>query len=130
MGKPSGILTADTLDSADPAIWAKVRSAFAEALGLDDDEVELQHKIIEELDAESLDFLDIAFRLERAFRGARPLGRPRRGVERAQRVTDPALGSISGVELSLRMPDAIPPSSAPGGPETRSHREEGRCDRS
>ena len=81
MGVPSGILTADTLDAADPAIWAKVRSAFAEALGLDDDEVELHHKIIEELDAESLDFLDIAFRLERAF----DIKIPRGGIESAAR---------------------------------------------
>ena len=67
MSPAPGILTADTLDQADPAIWDKVRDAFAEALGLDEDEVELHHKIIEDLDAESLDFLDIAFRLERAF---------------------------------------------------------------
>ena len=48
---------------------------------MDDDEVELQHKIIEELDAESLDFLDIAFRLERAF----DIKIPRGGIESAAR---------------------------------------------
>jgi acyl carrier protein len=81
MSPAPGMLTADTLDQADPAIWEKVRDAFAEALGLDEDEVELHHKIIEDLDAESLDFLDIAFRLERAF----DIKIPRGGIESAAR---------------------------------------------
>lgn len=76
-----GILTVDNLEEADPVIWGKLRAAFAEALGLDEDEVELHHKIIEELDAESLDFLDIAFRLERAFN----IKIPRGGIEGAAR---------------------------------------------
>ncbi len=75
------LLTADTLDQADDAIWSKVRTAFAEALGLDEDEVELNSRIIEELDAESLDFLDIAFRLERAF----DIRVPRGGIEKTAR---------------------------------------------
>ena len=79
---PTGYLTHEALDDAsalDPDVWPKVRTAFAEALGLDDDEVEPGHKIIEELDAESLDFLDIAFRLERAF----DIKIPRGGIEDA-----------------------------------------------
>ena len=74
-------LTADTYDTADTDVWAKVQVAFAEALGLDEDEVELSSLIIEELDAESLDFLDIAFRLERAF----DIKIPRGGIEKAAR---------------------------------------------
>jgi acyl carrier protein len=74
-------LTADTYDSADDEVWEKVRTAFAEALGLDDDEVELDSLIISDLDAESLDFLDIAFRLERAF----DIKIPRGGIEKAAR---------------------------------------------
>lgn len=74
-------LTADTYDAADPDVWEKVQGAFAEALGLDEDEVELSSLIIEELDAESLDFLDIAFRLERAF----DIKIPRGGIEKAAR---------------------------------------------
>ena len=74
-------LTADTYDAADADVWAKVRTAFAEALGLDDDEVELDSLIISDLDAESLDFLDIAFRLERAF----DIKIPRGGIEKAAR---------------------------------------------
>jgi len=75
------IITADTLDQADPIVWGKVRSAFAEALGLDDEEVALHNTIVDDLGAESLDFLDIAFRLERSF----DIRIPRGGIETAAR---------------------------------------------
>jgi acyl carrier protein len=81
---PTGMLTHAQLDdpaALDPQIWPGVQNAFAEALGLDDDEVLPSSKIIEELDAESLDFLDIAFRLERAF----SIKIPRGGIESAAR---------------------------------------------
>ena len=48
-------------------VFEVVRTCFAEALGLDEDEVTLDAFVIEDLGAESLDFLDIAFRLEEAF---------------------------------------------------------------
>ena len=76
---PNGILKAANFEAADPEVWSKVQTAFAEALGLDDDEVELNHRVIADLDAESLDFLDIAFRLERAF----GIKIPRGGIEQA-----------------------------------------------
>ena len=65
----------------DEKIWLDVQDAFAEALGFDTDEIEFGSKIIEELEAESLDFLDIAFRLERAF----SIKIPRGGIEQAAR---------------------------------------------
>ena len=68
-------------DYVDVAIWTKVQQAFAEALGFDEDEIEFDSKIIEELEAESLDFLDIAFRLEREF----DVKIPRGGIEKAAR---------------------------------------------
>jgi len=61
----------------DPPIWEKVQHAVAEALGLDDDEVELDARLIDDLGAESLDFLDLVFRLERAF----SIKIPRGGIE-------------------------------------------------
>ena len=64
-----------------PDIWAKVQAAFAEVFGFDDDEITFDAKIIEDLEAESLDFLDIAFRLERAFN----IKIPRGGIEQAAR---------------------------------------------
>jgi len=61
----------------DPVNWAKVQDAFAAALGLEEDEIELDSKLIEDLGAESLDFLDIVYRLERAF----DIKIPRGGIE-------------------------------------------------
>ncbi len=48
-------------------VYDKVRDCFVEALGVDDEEVEKGARVIDDLGAESLDFLDIVFRLERAF---------------------------------------------------------------
>lgn len=64
--------------NVDMAVWTKVRDAFAEALGQDEDEIQYDSKVIGDLGAESLDFLDIAFRLERAF----DIKIPRGGVEK------------------------------------------------
>ena len=65
----------------DLEIWEKVQDIFADSLGFDTDEVEFQSKIIGDLEAESLDFLDIAFKLERAFN----IQIPRGGIEKAAR---------------------------------------------
>ena len=48
-------------------IFDKVREALVEALGVDDDEVVADATLQGDLDAESIDFLDIVFRLEKAF---------------------------------------------------------------
>jgi len=48
-------------------IYAKVRTALVEALSVDEDEVTPQAKLTTDLGAESIDFLDIVFRLEKAF---------------------------------------------------------------
>jgi acyl carrier protein len=48
-------------------IFDKVREALVDALGVDEDEVTPQATLRGDLDAESIDFLDIVFRLEKAF---------------------------------------------------------------
>jgi acyl carrier protein len=48
-------------------IFDKVREALVDALGVDDDEVTPTATLQGDLDAESIDFLDIVFRLEKAF---------------------------------------------------------------
>ncbi|GIW75076.1 MAG: acyl carrier protein [Phycisphaerae bacterium] len=48
-------------------IYAKVKEVLVDALGVDDDEVTPQAVIRDDLGAESIDFLDIMFRLEKAF---------------------------------------------------------------
>ena len=48
-------------------ILANVRDVLVDALAVDDDEVVNEAKLVEDLGAESIDFLDITFRLEKAF---------------------------------------------------------------
>ena len=52
---------------SDEEIFDKVREALVDALGVDDDEVTPEATLQGDLDAESIDFLDIVFRLEKAF---------------------------------------------------------------
>lgn len=48
-------------------IRAKVQDVLAEVLGIDEDEVTPRATLTGDLGAESIDFLDIVFRLEQAF---------------------------------------------------------------
>lgn len=48
-------------------VFAKVQEALVDALGVDDDEVTPEAKMVGDLGAESIDFLDIVFKLEKAF---------------------------------------------------------------
>lgn len=55
-------------------ITSKVRQALVDALGVDEDEVKPTARIGADLGAESIDFLDIVFRLEKAFNIKIPRG--------------------------------------------------------
>jgi len=57
------------------AVYPKVAGIIADALGVDAAEVKLDVPLIEGLDAESIDFLDLVFRLERAFGVKIPRGK-------------------------------------------------------
>ena len=48
-------------------IFTKVQGVLVDALGVDEEEVTPQAALREDLGAESIDFLDIVFRLEKAF---------------------------------------------------------------
>ena len=48
-------------------IYSKVQAVLVDALGVDEDEVKPDAIIKDDLGAESIDFLDIMFRLEKAF---------------------------------------------------------------
>jgi acyl carrier protein len=48
-------------------IFEKVRTTLVDALNVDEDEVTLQSRLRGDLNAESIDFLDIVFRLEKQF---------------------------------------------------------------
>ncbi len=48
-------------------IFTKVQEVLVDALAVDDDEVSPESTLMGDLGAESIDFLDIVFRLEKAF---------------------------------------------------------------
>ncbi len=48
-------------------VFSKVRTALVDALGVDDEEVTPEATMVGDLGAESIDFLDIVFKLEKAF---------------------------------------------------------------
>ena len=48
-------------------VFPKVAATIADALGCEEDEVKRDASLINDLGAESIDFLDLVFRLERAF---------------------------------------------------------------
>lgn len=48
-------------------VFAKVKEALVDALGVDDDEVTEEATMVGDLGAESIDFLDIVFKLEKSF---------------------------------------------------------------
>jgi acyl carrier protein len=80
----------------DAEVWTKVRDAFAVALGLEEDEVVPEARLIEDLGAESLDFLDIVFRLERSF----DIKIPRGGIEAEARDELEGVYEVDGVLTS------------------------------
>jgi acyl carrier protein len=48
-------------------IFGEVQEVLVDALGVDDDEISNEATLMGDLGAESIDFLDIVFRLEKAF---------------------------------------------------------------
>jgi acyl carrier protein len=56
------------------AIYEKVKSTLVDALNVDDDQVTPDARLQADLGAESIDFLDIVFRLEREFNIKIPRG--------------------------------------------------------
>lgn len=55
-------------------IFEKVKGTLIEALNVDDDQVTPEARLVADLGAESIDFLDIVFRLEREFNIKIPRG--------------------------------------------------------
>jgi acyl carrier protein len=69
-------LNADrAIDPAVAEVYPRVRQAIADALACDLERVGLETRLIDDLRAESIDFLDILFRLERGFKIKIPQGK-------------------------------------------------------
>jgi acyl carrier protein len=70
-------------------VFPTIAATMADALGCDIDDIKLDVSLIEGLDAESIDFLDMVFRLERAFKIRIPRGK----------IVENARGTLSEAEF-------------------------------
>lgn len=89
-------------------IFQKIQETLVEALGLDEDEVTEDATLVADLGAESIDFLDIVFRLEKAFGIKIPREElfPQDILTNAEYVVDGKLNEAGLTELKKRMPFA------------------------
>lgn len=89
-------------------IFEKVRTALVDALGVDDEEVTPEATLVGDLGAESIDFLDIQFRLEKAFNIKIPRDElfPQDLLTNATYVQDGKVTPEGIAELRKRMPYA------------------------
>ncbi len=89
-------------------VFEKVKDTLVEALGLDDDEVTPNATLTGDLGAESIDFLDIVFRLEKSFDIKIPRGElfPDNIVNNPDFVKEGRLTDIGLTELKTKMPHA------------------------
>ena len=71
------------------AVYPKIAEIIAAALPCDVERVKLDASLIDDLGAQSIDFLDIVFRLERAFKVKIPRGK----------IVEEARGSLSQAEF-------------------------------
>ena len=97
------------------AVYPTVAKTIADALGCDLEEVKPDASLINDLGAESIDFLDLVFRLERAFKVKIPRGKiiedargdlPEAAFEQKGVVTEPGLVTLRSF-LSEVPPDRI-----------------------
>jgi acyl carrier protein len=89
-------------------IFEKVQNALVEALGVDEEEVTPEATLVGDLGAESIDFLDIVFRLEKAFDIKIPRGElfPEDILTNSTYVQDGRMTEAGVAELRKRMPFA------------------------
>ena len=89
-------------------VFEKVRESLVDALGVDDDEVTPEATLVGDLGAESIDFLDIVFRLEKAFGIEIPRAElfPEDILTNAEYVENGQVTSTGVAELKKRMPFA------------------------
>src|SRR3954454_21198457 len=105
IGNP--IFTEDDMPTHDE-IFQKVQATLVDALGVDEEDVTSDATLQGNLGAESIDFLDIVFRLERNFGIKIPRGElfPENVVSDPEMIADGKLTSKGLVEPKSRMPYA------------------------
>ena len=89
-------------------IFEKIRAALVEALGVDEEDVTAEATLVGDLGAESIDFLDIVFRREKAVSIKIPRGElfPEDILTDAKYVQDGKVTEGGLAELRKRMPFA------------------------
>jgi acyl carrier protein len=89
-------------------VFDRVRDALVDALGVEDDEVTPEATLVGDLGAESIDFLDIVFRLEKGFDIKIPRGElfPEDILTSTEYVADGKINAEGLEELKKRMPFA------------------------
>ena len=87
-------------------VFKKVQAALVDALGVDDEEVTPEATMVGDLGAESIDFLDIVFKLEKAFGIEIPRKElsPEDILTNAEFVKDGKVTPAGIAELKNRMP--------------------------
>ena len=89
-------------------VFEKVKDALVDALGVDDDEVTEDATMVGDLGAESIDFLDIVFKLEKAFDISIPRDElfPDDILTNAEYVQEGKVTAVGIEQLKKRMPFA------------------------
>jgi acyl carrier protein len=89
-------------------VFEKIRTALVDALGVDEEDVTPTATLVGDLGAESIDFLDIVFRLEKAFDIKIPRGElfPEDILTDSKYVQDGRVTEVGLAELRKRMPFA------------------------
>jgi acyl carrier protein len=87
-------------------VFKKVQTALVDALGVDEEEVTPEATMVGDLGAESIDFLDIVFKLEKAFSIEIPRKElsPEDILTNAEFVKDGKVTPAGIAELKSRMP--------------------------
>lgn len=89
-------------------VFEKVRDVLVDALAVDEEEVTPEATLVGDLGAESIDFLDIVFKLEKAFDIKIPRGElfPEDVLTNSEYVQDGKVTEAGLAELRKRMPFA------------------------
>ena len=89
-------------------VFEKVKETLVDALGVDDDEVTPEATLTGDLGAESIDFLDIVFRLEKTFNIKIPRGDlfPENILTSAEYVKDGKMTEAGLEKLREKLPHA------------------------
>jgi len=89
-------------------VFEKVQTVLIDALGVEQEDVTPEATLVRDLGAESIDFLDIVFRLEKAFDIKMPRGElfPEDILTNSEYVQDGKVTESGLAELRARMPFA------------------------